>query len=74
MFVFFSASTKRWSILKSNLSNVTNLTLNPLSDTRWSSKIDAITPLRYQLGEVYDGLLEISEPYVADTATESSIT
>lgn len=61
LFVFFSASTKRWSILKSNLSNVTNLTLKPLSDTRWSSRIDAITPLRYQLGEVYDALFEISE-------------
>ncbi|KAK4871666.1 hypothetical protein RN001_015790 [Aquatica leii] len=61
LFVFFSASTKRWSILKSNLCNVTNLTLKPLSDTRWSSRIDAITPLRYQLGEVYDALFEISE-------------
>lgn len=58
LFVFFSASTKRWSILKSN---VTNLTLKPLSDTRWSSRIDAITPLKYELGEVYDALFEISE-------------
>lgn len=58
LFVFFSGSTKRWSILKSN---VTNLTLKSLSDTRWASRIDAITPLRYQLGEVYDALFEISQ-------------
>ena len=58
LFVFFSASTKRWSILKSN---VTNLTLKPSSDTRWSSRIDAITPLKYELGEVYDALFEIRE-------------
>lgn len=54
---FFSASTNRWSILKKY---VLNLTVKPLSDTRWSSRIDAVTPLRYQLGEIYDSLFEIA--------------
>ncbi|XP_026475789.1 uncharacterized protein LOC113380998, partial [Ctenocephalides felis] len=29
------------------------------SDTRWESRINAIRPLRYQLGEVYDALFDI---------------
>lgn len=38
-YVFFSASTKRWEIfIKQN----PELKLKPLSDTRWSSRIDAI--------------------------------
>lgn len=36
-----------------------NLTLKKLSDTRWESRISAIRPVRYQLGEIYDALLFI---------------
>ncbi|XP_046742858.1 zinc finger MYM-type protein 1-like [Diprion similis] len=31
-----------------------------VSDTRWKSRVDAIKPVRYQLGEIYDALVEIS--------------
>lgn len=41
IYVFFSASTKRWVIL---VKYVTHLTLKPLSDTRWESRIEAIKP------------------------------
>lgn len=58
IYVFFSASTKRWSVLKTCISD---LTLKPLSDTRWSSRIDAIKPLRYQIGQVYVALLKVME-------------
>lgn len=61
LYVFFSASTKRWDVLKRH---VPTLTLKPLSDTRWSSRIDALKPLRYQIGNVYDALFEISENLV----------
>lgn len=54
---FFSASTHRWSLLKEH---VPNLTLKPLCETRWESRIDAVTPFRYQIGEIYDALYELS--------------
>lgn len=32
----------------------------PLSDTRWSSRVDAIKPLRYKLNEICESLNELS--------------
>ncbi|XP_065674072.1 uncharacterized protein LOC136091017 [Hydra vulgaris] len=31
-----------------------------LTETRWESRIDALKPLRYQLGDIYDALAEIA--------------
>ncbi|EFA12991.1 Zinc finger MYM-type protein 1-like Protein [Tribolium castaneum] len=56
IYLFFSSSTFRWAIL---LKHVEGLTLKPLSDTRWESRIEALKPLRYQLGGIYDALLTI---------------
>jgi hypothetical protein len=58
IYVYFSASTQRWNTLKKH---VTNLTLKPLSETRWESRIDALIPLRYQLGDVHNALMDIYE-------------
>ncbi|XP_026819055.1 zinc finger MYM-type protein 1-like [Rhopalosiphum maidis] len=58
VFNFFSASTIRWQIL---LKHVKELTLKPLSQTRWESRIDALKPFRNYIGEIYDALFEISE-------------
>lgn len=52
---FFSGSTHRWSILTKH---VLNLTVKPLSETRWESRIDALEPLRYHIDEVYDAVYE----------------
>lgn len=41
--------------------HITQLTLKPLSETRWESKIDAIRPFRYQTGEIYKAQYEISQ-------------
>jgi len=41
IFVFFSSSTSRWNMLK----NIINVTLKKHSDTRWSSKKQAISAL-----------------------------
>ncbi|XP_066585503.1 zinc finger MYM-type protein 1-like [Prorops nasuta] len=57
LYNFFSSSTKRWAILKLH----TKLALKNLSTTRWESRIDALRPLRYNIGEIYDTLLEIFE-------------
>lgn len=58
IYVFISASTKRWSIINKHVSE---LKLKPLSDTRWSSRVNAIKILRYHICEIFDALLEISE-------------
>lgn len=58
LYVFFSASTQRWEVL---LRHLPSLTLKPLSDTRWESRVDALLPLRYQLSEVHDALMDIVE-------------
>lgn len=38
-----------------------NLTLKPLSETRWESRLDALKPLKTNLGDIYEALIEISE-------------
>ncbi|XP_046740526.1 zinc finger MYM-type protein 1-like [Diprion similis] len=57
VYVFFSSSPGRWDVLKNHTSS---LTLKAVSDTRWESRIDAIKPLRNNVAEIYDALLEIS--------------
>ena len=42
------------------------MTLKPLSETRWSSRIDAIKPLFRELPEIYDALYEISNGILYD--------
>ncbi|XP_065681552.1 zinc finger MYM-type protein 1-like [Hydra vulgaris] len=58
LYTFFSGSTKRWEVLKKYVSQ---LTLKPLSATRWASRTDALKPLRFQLCEIYDALILIIE-------------
>lgn len=57
IFTFFAASTARWNILLNNC----KLTLKPLSDTRWESRIDSTKVLKENLSEVHTALLEITE-------------
>ena len=58
IFVFLSDSIHRWAVLKKH---ITQLTLKPLNETRWESRIDAIRPFRYQIGDIFDALYEISQ-------------
>ncbi|XP_069616009.1 zinc finger MYM-type protein 1-like [Ranitomeya imitator] len=58
LYVFFSSSTQHWEVLVHHLPS---LTLKPLSETRWESRIDALAPLHYQLSEVHDALMDIAE-------------
>ena len=53
LYNFFSSSTQRWNILKKH---VTGLALKPICKTRWSSQIDAVNPLRYQLEQIIEAL------------------
>ena len=58
VYVYFSSSTHRWVVFTRHQPT---LTVKPLSETRWESRIDAIKPLRYELGKIYDALLEIAD-------------
>ena len=65
---YFSATTQHWQILTSHISDVC-ITIKPLSETRWESqKIDALKPLRYHVGNIYDALIEIFD----DTSLKGS--
>ncbi|XP_053120645.1 zinc finger MYM-type protein 1-like [Hemicordylus capensis] len=68
---YLSASTQHWQILTSH---VPTITVKPLSQTRWESRIDALKPLRYHLGSIYDALMEIyNEPHPHKTTSESLV-
>lgn len=58
LFVFFSASARCWDVLKRH---IPNLPVKPVSETRWASRIDVLTPLQFQIGTAYDALLEIAD-------------
>ena len=58
IYVLFSASTKRWVVFRKH---VPGLSVKPLSITRWECRIDSVKTIHYQVGEVYDALVEISE-------------
>lgn len=49
VYVFFAVSFLRWQVL---LKYVKNSTLKPLSETSWESRIDALKPLRYHIGDI----------------------
>lgn len=66
VYVFFSASVNRWKVL---LDHITNLTLKPLSQTRWESRIEALKPFRHQIGEIYDALFDIVQDTNGDSMT-----
>nr|XP_047141266.1 uncharacterized protein LOC101239105 [Hydra vulgaris] len=57
----------RWEVLKKYVSQ---LTLKPLSATRWASRIDALKPLRFQLCKIYDALILIIEDVNRDAETK----
>jgi len=58
IYSIFSASTERWTIL---WKYVSDFTLKPISDTRWESGVESIKPIRFQLCQVHDALVEVSE-------------
>ena len=57
LYVFFSTSTHRWDVLKRQ---VQSLTVKPLSETRWENRVDALKPICYQIGDIYDALTEMA--------------
>ena len=56
-FNFFSASTHRWSILKSTIHGV----IKSLSTTRWSARADATHSLKENFVEILSALIQFAE-------------
>ncbi|GFV65115.1 zinc finger MYM-type protein 1 [Trichonephila clavipes] len=55
IYVLFSKSSKRWNIVKTKL----KLTLKPLSETRWESRIDAVNATFLQFDDVIECVNEL---------------
>ena len=53
IYALFARSTKRWKVL---LDNVPKLTVKPLSNTRWESRIKSVQPIRYQTPQIRSAL------------------
>nr|XP_020183071.2 zinc finger MYM-type protein 1-like [Aegilops tauschii subsp. strangulata] len=58
IYTTFANSTKRWQILKNN---ITGVTLKSLSATRWESRVDSVKAIRIQLPEIREALLQVAE-------------
>jgi hypothetical protein len=58
IYTLFASSTKRWQLLKKH---VPSLSLKPVWDTRWESKIDSVQAIRYQTSAVRNALMELGE-------------
>ncbi|XP_066361267.1 uncharacterized protein [Miscanthus floridulus] len=58
IYTTFSNSTKKWQILKDN---ITGLTLKSVSATRWESRIDSVKAIRFQCADIREALLQVSD-------------
>ena len=58
IYTLFSSFTKRWKILQDNVSS---LTLKPLPQTCWKSRIESVKAIKFQALEIRDALLQLAK-------------
>jgi len=58
LYILFSSSTKRWKVLKDNMEG---LTLKPLSQTCWKSRVESIKAIRFQTPQIKVVLTHLME-------------
>ncbi|KAK9682056.1 hypothetical protein RND81_10G047400 [Saponaria officinalis] len=58
IYTIFANSTKRWNLLKDNVSG---FTLKPLSSTHWESRVDSVKAIRFKIVEIREALLQVGE-------------
>ncbi|XP_047137597.1 uncharacterized protein LOC105844131 [Hydra vulgaris] len=70
IYSYFSGSPSRWQVFRSYFPD---FTVKSLNDTRWESRINALKPLRYNLGKIYNALMQIFEdPRLQTTSVGNS--
>nr|TKW38747.1 hypothetical protein SEVIR_1G136300v2 [Setaria viridis] len=58
IYTTFANSTKKWQILKDNISR---LTLKSVSATRWESHVESVKSIRFQCTDIREALLQVSD-------------
>uniref|UniRef100_A0ACD5Y5B1 Uncharacterized protein n=1 Tax=Avena sativa TaxID=4498 RepID=A0ACD5Y5B1_AVESA len=58
IYTIFANSTKKWHILKDNISG---WTLKSVSATRWESRVESVKSIRFQCVDIREALLQVSE-------------
>lgn len=58
LYTLFAGCPKQWEILKVK---VPDLTIKPLSETRWECRVESVKAIRYQSSDIKDALLKVSE-------------
>ena len=56
IYTTFANSTKKWQILKDNISG---LTLKSVSATRWESRVESVKAIRFQCTDIREALLQV---------------
>jgi hypothetical protein len=56
IYTTFANSTKKWHILKENISG---WTLKSVSATRWESRVDSVKSIKFQCADIREALLQV---------------